>query len=164
MKKLILFASGLGLAGFALYRYFKIQADLLSQYEYKILGISVKKATPTELSFDIKMRFISKSNIEANVQRIYLDVIVEGKNVGYVTQVEPFIIPANAFSDITLAFSFNPQVVMKNIVEIVLNSASKKDMQFGVNGFAKIKSGFIGATIPIKYDTTIKQYFGLVKT
>lgn len=158
MKKTLLFIGGIGALGYALYKYFKIQTDLLKNFEYKIVGIKIKKITKTELPFDLKIRFISKSSIDAKVSRIYLDVFVEGSNVGYVSENKEFLIPSNGSSDIDLAFSFNPQVILKNLSNIILSGLGKKDLAFGLKGFANVKSGFISTTIPIDYQTTIKDY------
>ncbi len=158
VKKIILFVVGVGVLGFGLYRYFKSQAILLSDYTYEILSIKVKSLTKTQISFDLGFRFISKADISATVERLYLDVVAEGKNVGYIVEDKPFVIPANGYSDITLGFSFDPQLVLKNIVEILLNTTQKKDLNFAIKGYAKIKSGFVSTTIPIEYSTTIKQY------
>jgi hypothetical protein len=50
-----------------------------------------------------------------------------------------------------------------NIIEILLGGGTKKDFAFGLDGYAKVKSGLFSATLPIKYNTTIKEYFGLIK-
>jgi AAA+ superfamily predicted ATPase len=88
MKKGWIFAGiGVGLLGFGLYKYFQIQAKLLKDYEYKIIKIKPVKFTLAEATFEIVIRFISKSNIEATIKSLYLDVIVEGVNVGYIQSV-----------------------------------------------------------------------------
>jgi LEA14-like dessication related protein len=149
--------------GYALYRYVLLQSKLLQKYEYKIIGFKINKLKPTELSFNVKVRFTSKANIDAEIKKIYLDVYFEEKKVGYIIEEKPFIIPAKGSSDIELNYTFNPQYVVGNIIEILLGGAGKKDFNFGLEGYAKVKSGLIGATVPIKYKTTIKEYFGLIK-
>lgn len=156
--KPILFGAGVLGVGFALYRYFKMQSDLLKNYEYKIVGIKPIKVTLTELTFQITIRFISKSSIEATVKSIYLDIEVEGKNVGYVTEVKPFVIPANGSSDIPLTISFSPKSVFGNVVGILLNSSRQKDLNFKLSGNVEVKSGFVKTTIPISYADKVSAY------
>jgi len=164
MKKLLLALGGLGLLGTGLYLYLKKQSDLLSQFDYKIAGVKIKRITLVELSFDVILLFTNKSAIEAKVNRIYVDLFLEGKNVGYVTQSASFIIPANGSSNIPLSVSINPQSVLLNITDILLGTASKKDMNFSMKGFANIKSGFVSITMPIEYQTSLKEYLKGVPT
>jgi tRNA A-37 threonylcarbamoyl transferase component Bud32 len=46
----------------------------------------------------------------------------------------------------------------KNIIDFTLNIGKNKDVRFKMDGFASIKSGFISTTLPIKYETTLKEY------
>jgi hypothetical protein len=62
----------------------------------------------------------------------------------------------------------NPKIFVKNgIVEAgllgedALGVKKNKDINVNLNGFANVKSGFISTTLPIKYSTTIKEYFGI---
>lgn len=164
MKKALLYLGGISVLGYGLYKYFKTQSEILMNYDFKILGITVKKITLANLSMDLKIRFISKSDIEAKVNNIYLDLYLEDKNVGYIKEENPFIIPANGSSDITLFISINPQYVLKNITDILLGVGKSRDIKFKVDGFASIKSGFFKATLPIKYETSLKEYLKVIPT
>lgn len=158
MKKALLIIGGLGVLGFGVYKYFKIQADLLSKYEWKIAGIKILKFNLSELAMQLTIRFTSKADLEAKIENIYLDLFLEGKNVGFVTETKPFIIPANGSSDVNLSVSINPQVVLKNITDIVLGVSKDKDIKFAIKGNAKIKSGLFSATLPIAVETSLKEY------
>lgn len=160
MKKglIALLVVTLGAVGYATYYYFQKQSQILMDYEYKIIGFKIKKFSINEIALDIQIRFISKSKIEANVKELYLDIYLEDTKVGYVTENKGFVIPANGFSDIPLAFSFNPQLVLKNIVSLVIAGSQKKDLAFSIDGYANIQSGFISTTLPIKYSSTLKAY------
>lgn len=164
MKKALLYIGGLGLLGFGLYKYFKTQADLLSKYEWKIAGIKILKFNLTSLVLNLKIRFTSKADLEAKIERIYLDLFLEGKNVGFVTESKSFIIPANGSSDVDLSVSINPQAVFKNITDIVLGVSKNKDIKLGINGYAKIKSGIFSATLPIVVETSLKEYLKNIPT
>ena len=165
MKKALLIFGGLSLLGYGLYRYFKIQTNLLLDYKWKIAGFKVVRFSLTDISIDLSILFTSKADIEAKINKIYLDLFVEGKNVGFVSEVKSFIIPAKGSTTIPLFISINPQSIFKNLFDVSLGIAKSKDLRFKLDGYANVKSGFISTTLPIKYETTIKQYMsGLVPT
>lgn len=165
MKKALLIFGGLSLLGYGLYRYFKIQTNLLLDYQWKIAGFKVVRFSLTDISIDLSILFTSKADIEAKINKIYLDLFVEGKNVGFVSEVKSFIIPAKGSTTIPLFISINPQSIFKNLFDVSLGIAKSKDLRFKLDGYANVKSGFISTTLPIKYETTIKQYMsGLVPT
>jgi hypothetical protein len=114
--------------------------------------------TANNIVFDTKYRFFNKSKIEAEVNKIFLKVIVEGVEIGYITENDKFIIPAQGSSDIDLQISANPQLVFKNILGIALGGFKKKDINFTMDGYANIRSGFISTTLPIKYSDVISAY------
>lgn len=157
--KPIAFGVGIAAVGYSLYKYFKLQADLLKNYEYKIVGVKPMKINLTELTVQLTIRFTSKSDIEATVQKIYFDIFAEGQNVGYVTEVKSFVLPAKGSSDIPIIISINPKKVLGNVVNVVLTGAKQKDLNFALDGYADIKSGFLKVTIPIKYQDKISAYF-----
>ena len=158
MKKILIFIGGAGLLGYALYRYFSVQSALLKDFKYKILSVKVGRVSNREISFDVKIRFISDSSISATIKKIYLDVFVEGMNVGYISNENEFYIPAKGFSDMSLSFSFNPQVLLKGVISLTLSAVQKKDISFALKGAANVSSGFISVTVPVNYETTIKEY------
>jgi LEA14-like dessication related protein len=161
MKKTLLYLAGFGLLGGALYMYFKKQAELLLQYKVDIVGVKFGKITANSVDMIISVKFTSIADLEAKVNKMYLDVAVEGANVGYVTNDKTFIIPAKGFSYIDLNITFNPKLILGNVVDIALGVKKNKDINVDLNGFANVSSGLLSTTIPIKYHTTIKEYFGI---
>jgi len=165
MKKVLLAVGGLSLLGFGLYKYFKTQADLLTKFTWKIQGFKIRKFSLQELAIDVTFLFTSVADLEAKIQKLYLDLYLEGKNVGYIMEEKEFIIPAKGSSSIPIFVSINPQAVFKNIIDFTLNIGKNKDVRFKMDGFASIKSGFISTTLPIKYETSLKEYLkGLTPT
>ena len=156
-KWLLLFGS-VGVLGFGLYRYFKTQASILKNFTWTIVGLKILNISLTELSFDVTFLFTSKADLEAKINKLYLDILLEGQNVGYITETKEFIIPANGSSKIPIHISINPQSIFKNIVNLLLITSKQKDVKFAFDGYANIKSGFISTTLPIKYENTLKQY------
>jgi len=161
MKKTLLYIGGFGLLGGGLYYYFKKQADLLLQYKVDIVGIKFGRISTNSVDMIISVKFTSIADLEAKVNKMYMDVAIEGANVGYVTNEKPFIVPAKGFSYIDLNITFNPKLILGNVVDIALGVKKNKDINVNLNGFANVTSGFISTTLPIKYSTTIKEYFGI---
>lgn len=159
MKKALLILGGLGLIGFAGYAYFKKQIKLLSDFRYKIVGFSIVQVSENVFSFTVKIRFISDSSIEATISKLYLDVLADGAQIGFITEIKEFIVPANGSTDIDLFFSVKPKGVLGNIIGILTGALKQKDIMLSFKGYAKISSGFISTTIPVDYTTGIKQYF-----
>jgi hypothetical protein len=164
MKKALLLLAGLGVLGTGVYLYFKKQMDLISKFTWKISGFKVNKISLTNMDINLNILFTSVADLEAKINRVYLDLFLEGKNVGYVTQTESFIIPSHGTSNIPINISINPQSILTNITNIVLGVTKNKDVKFSIKGFANVKSGFLSTTLPIEYETSLKEYLKKVPT
>lgn len=156
--KTILIISGVGVLGYLAYSYFQKQLGLLKNYDYKIIGVKIKKLSLTNVVFDVQTRFFNKSKIEATIEKLYLKINVEGSTIGYVTENKSFVIPSQGSSDIDLQISTSPQDVAKNILGIVFGGVKRKDIKFTLEGYANIRSGFVRTTLPIEYNDVASEY------
>lgn len=164
MKKALFILGGLGLLGFGVYKYFKTQVATLSNFTWKVTKFKIIKLSLSELSIDVNFLIRSDADLEAKVNKLYLDLYLQGKNVGFISEENGFVIPARGSADIPLHISISPQAILRNIIDVTLGSVKSKDVMFKLNGFANIKSGFISTTLPITYETSIKQYLSGVST
>lgn len=153
-----LWIAGIGGVAYAIYRFYSKQVKLAKDYDLSIVGVNLKTLSKNKAVFDIKTRFFNKSKIEVTVKKIYLDVYVEGNKIGYIQESKEFAIPAKGNSDIDLQISFNPQLLLKNAISILLGGVSKKDLNFTIDGYADIKSEFVRFTLPIKYSDNVSAY------
>lgn len=162
MKKIngLLVASGIGLIGYALYRYYKKQIEFIKNYEYKVTGLRVVSFQKDNIVLDVTTRITNNSNVEATVKEIYLDFFLNKVKVGNINEVKDIFIQANGFSDFSFRIAFNPQIVLGNIANIVTLSVGIKDVIFDLDGYVKIESGFIKTTIPFKYSNNLKSLIG----
>lgn len=161
MKKVIigLFAvGGIGLVAYGFYSYFKKQAGLLKDFQWKLLNFDLTKVSLTLVKGKVVIRFSSISDLEFIVEEFILKVYVNGQEAGYVNDVTQSLIPANGYSDIPIEFTINPQYLIKDIADIAAYTLKQKDAIITLNGYCSVKSGFVKATIPIKCNCSVQKY------
>jgi LEA14-like dessication related protein len=106
---------------------------------------------------EIDTRITNNSNVEAKVTEIYLDAYLNRVAVGNITEVKDIYVKANGSSDFSFKFSFNPKIVLGNLINIVTLSVGTKDVMFAINGYVRVESGFIKTTIPFEYENNLKS-------
>lgn len=148
---------GVGLFGYAIYKYFANQVSLLKEFGWKVLDFNITDIDLQVIKGNITFRFSSIADLELIVSQFYLDFEMNGKRVGYLEDLRTFIIPAKGYSDITFQYTLNPQYIIKDAVDIILFSTKNSDAVITFDGYAKVSSGFIKATIPVKCDCSVKN-------
>ena len=148
---------GLSMFGYGIYYYFKKQADLLKQFSYKIINLNFDTFELNLIKGTITFRFTSISDIELTVQDFLMKLYFNGEYVGYVEDVSAFLIPARGYNDIPFAFSINPQLIISDVTDIIAYAFQSKDGTITLDGYATVKSGFIKATLPIKFNCSVKN-------
>jgi LEA14-like dessication related protein len=156
--KAILVLSGLGIIGYTLYRYYTKQINFLRDITYQVVGVKIVNIAKDNVSLDITNRIYNASNVEATVTEMYLDFYLNNVLIGNVNEAKDLLILPLKTTDITYRFTFNPQLVIKNLVSVVTFAVSAKDMTFEARGYAKIKSGFVQTTIPFEYKNNLKSF------
>jgi len=156
--KAILIFSGLGVIGYALYRYYTKQIDFLKDITYQVVGFKIAKVSASSVSVDITNRIYNASNVEATVQELYLDFLLNNVRIGQVNEVKDIVIKPQQTTDVTYRFTFDPKLVISNIVSLITFSVAAKDMTFVAKGYAKVKSSFLQTTIPFEYKNTLKNF------
>jgi LEA14-like dessication related protein len=156
--KAILVFSGLGIIGYSLYRYYNKQITFLKDITYQVVGVKIVKIATDNISLDITNRIYNASNVEATVTEMYLDFYLNNVLIGNVNEAKDLVILPLKTTDVTYRFTFNPKLVVKNLVSVVTFAVSAKDMTFEARGYAKIKSGFVQTTIPFEYKNNLKSF------
>ena len=155
--KTIAVLGGLGIIGYALYRYYKIQAKFLEDITYKVLGVRVAKIPASAITLDITARIYNASNVEAVVKEMYLDLLVNDVKVGNVNEIKDIPILPQKSSDISFSITFNPQLIKKNVVDLITFTIAAKDMKYELRGYVKVKSGFLTTSLPFSYSNNLKS-------
>ena len=153
----LLVLSGVGIIGYAVYRYYTKQIDFLKDFTYKIIGIKAKSFKADNITLQINTRITNNSNVEAKVTEIFLDAYLNRVAVGNITEVKDIYVKSNGSSDFSFNFSFNPKIVLGNLINIVTLSVGTKDVIFSINGYVRVESGFIKTTIPFEYENNLKS-------
>jgi len=159
MKKgaIIALIGGISCIGYGLFHYFTVQKNLLTKFTYNILNVQFSNISLQNITANLLVRFTNSANFEVKVNKFYVDIYVNGVNVGYFVDSGVFTIVANGTSDIPITVSFNPTIVLTNITSIASISLNLNDITIGVHGFAQVSSSFVNITIPVDYDSTIKN-------
>lgn len=156
--KSLVILSGLGVIGYALYRYYSKQIDFLKDITYQVVGFKIAKVSANNVSVDITNRIYNASNVEATVSELYLDFLLNDVRIGQVNEVKDIVIKPQQTTDVTYRFTFDPKLVIKNVVDLITFSVAAKDMTFVAKGYAKVKSAFLKTTIPFEYKNTLKNF------
>lgn len=159
MKSLrpILIFSGIAIIGYSLYRYYLKQIDFLKDITYQVIGLKLISISQNQVSMDITTRIFNASNVEATVNEMYLDFLINGVKVGSVNETKNILILPSKTTDITFNFKFNPRVLGQNFLDIISLSVGAKDVMFQAKGYVKVKSSFISTSIPFEYSNNLKS-------
>jgi hypothetical protein len=147
---------GLGTFVYAFYAYANRQAKLLEDFTWKLMGVNFDSYSLQAVKGKVEILFTSKSDVEVQIQKFVMTFYFNGAEVGYIEDTTPFIIPARGTAPINFSFTLNPQLIFGNVTNIINYALQKEDASVSLRGFASIKSGFVSATLPITYDSTIK--------
>lgn len=155
--KPILFLSGVGIIGYALYRYYIKQIDFLRNITYQIKSIRIRSITENAVSVDVSALIYNASNVEAVVKEMYLDVFINDIKVANVNEVKDIKILPTQSSVVDFNFTFNPRRVAQNLVSLLLSTATSKNAKLNMDGYVKVKSSFIATTIPFAYENNLSN-------
>jgi LEA14-like dessication related protein len=155
--KPILALTGLSIIGYALYNYVVVQKNLLTQFTYRILNIKFTKISMTNISANLLIRFNNAADFEVKVKNFYVDFYVNGIYVGHFEDAGQFVISAHGSTDVPMFIQFDPSIIFTNIIDLVLISGDMNDVAIGVHGFASVATSIIQVTIPVDYDSSVKE-------
>ena len=156
--KTVSILAGLGIIGYAIYRYYMKQIDFLKDITYEVKGLKIKEFSKQKVSVDVTALIFNASNVEATVTQMYLDVYTNGVKVGNVNEIKDILIKPKQSTLIDFNFSFDPTIIAKNIVDLITISVSSKDIVINIKGYIRVKSGFLSTPLPFEYTTNLKSY------
>jgi len=152
-----LIIGGLGIIGYALYRYYQKQLNFLKNIQYSLKGFKIINVAKEAVTLEITQKIFNASNVEANVSEMYLDLYINQIKVGTIDESKDILLLPNKSTDVSYKLTFDPQLILKNVVNLVTLTIALKDMQIKAEGYVKVKSGFISTTIPFSYKNNLKS-------
>jgi LEA14-like dessication related protein len=154
----ILILSGAGMIGYALYSFYKNQIKFVKNIDYKINKIKILKLDRQLLSIELTFRLFNYSNIDAEVNEIFLDFFINDNKVGNIQESKNIIIKASGQTDVSFVFNIQPTLVFMNLASILNTTAAIKDAKIKAQGYVRVKSGFLSTTVPYEYNVTMREY------
>lgn len=154
-SRTILFFSGFGILVFGVGRYFYLQKKLLDQNDFKFKTLKINSVNKNTIDLNIVLELINNSDINAVCEAFYLEVFLDTEKIGVIQKEEPFQYPAKSSIDVDLSTIFQTGYIVSNAVDILFSLLSKKEIRLRIEGYAKIKSGFISATIPLNNEKVV---------
>lgn len=155
--KAALAVGGIGIIGYAIWRYYQAQIAFLKDITYQIVGMKFVSISQEAITIDITSRVFNSSNVEVTITEMYLDFYLNGITVGNVTEGKELVIMPQRSTDATIRLTFSPKLILSNIVSLITLSVAAKDMSYTAKGYVKMKSSFIRATLPFDYQGTVKE-------
>jgi LEA14-like dessication related protein len=155
--KTVSILAGLGLIGYAIYRYYLKQIDILKNITFKVQGIKIREFSKKKVSLDVSALIFNASNVEVTITQMYLDVYANGVKVGDINEIKDILIKPKQSTFISFNFSLDLSLIAKNIVDLITISVSSKDMIIDIKGYIKVKNGFLSTPVPFEYTTNLKK-------
>lgn len=158
LVKPLLIVGGVGLIAYAGYSYYTIQTNLLENSNYQITDITVEAVTLSTLQLNISVEFDNNSSINVTIQQLYLDIYLNGTNVGNVQQViQSSILPKSSttiplIANVSFSKSFD---TAKDTISGLLGLGGSKDVDIKAVGTASIKSGLVSTSVPLSFEKQI---------
>lgn len=161
LLKPLLFVGGGGLIAYAIYQYYLKQKKFIEQIKYKFVGLKIVEVSKENITLDITISLYNGSDIQATAKEMYLDVMLNDIVVGNINEVKDVVILSKKSTNFTYRFSFNPQIILKNIVDLISFSIQAKNLNFDVKGYVNIDFGIYKTTLPFTYHDNLKNILKL---
>jgi LEA14-like dessication related protein len=149
MKKVLLF-SGLGLAGFGFYRYFKYQVNQAVNYGYAIKNFKVLESDTESVKVELEIEIQNNSSFEVLIKSYDLKLKFKGKQFATSISTKEFkVLPNSAFSLTTIG-SINLKQSKVAVLPFVMDVIKRKPINIEISGFIKVK--FLGINSTLNFD------------
>ena len=154
--KTVALVGGLGIIGYALYRYYKKQIAILEELQYQIVTFKPVEIKPSKISFDVTVKAFNPSNIQVTITEMLLDVFLNGKPAGKVNEVKEIVLNPGQTTLVTFNFALDTSSLGESLVDLILKSIASRQLAIDLKGFIRAKSAFISTSMPFEYSKTIK--------
>jgi len=161
LLKPLLFVGGGSLLAYGLYQYYLAQKKFIEQIKYKFVGLKIVEFAKDNVTLDITVNLFNGSDVQATAKEMYLDVMINDVIVGNINEVKDVVILSKKSTNFTYRFSFNPQLILKNIVDLISFTIQAKNLNFVVKGYVNIDFGIYKTTLPFTFHDNLKNILKL---
>jgi len=159
MKKVFIAIGAIGL-GYGIYQYYVTQGAILYNYKYRILGVTIKKASLKEVELQIDIEVINDSAITATLTSYYFDIYLNGQKVAVVqnASLNQFLQKNGGTSYFPMIVKIDPkQFVSGNVLSGLLQSVKNSTIE--QRGYFGFKKGILKFNkIPFYYTYKVKDF------
>jgi len=159
MKKVFIAIGAIGL-GYGIYQYYVTQGAILYNYKYRILGVTIKKASLKEVELQIDIEVINDSAITATLTSYYFDIYLNGQKVAVVqnASLNQFLQKNGGTSYFPMIVKIDPkQFVSGNVLSGLLQSVKNSTIE--QRGYFGFKKGILKFNkIPFNYTYKVKDF------
>jgi LEA14-like dessication related protein len=159
MKKVFIAIGAIGL-GYGIYQYYMTQGAILYNYKYRIIGVTIKKASLKEVELQIDVEVINDSAISATLSSYYFDIYLNGEQVAVVQNatLDQFLQKNGGTSYFPMKVTIDPaKFLTGNVVSGLLESVKNSTIE--QRGYFGFKKGLLRFNkIPFNYTYKVKDF------
>lgn len=165
MKKILLL-SGIGLAGFGLYRYFKSQIELALQYDYNIKNFKILGTDGDNINLSVDFDISNNSNFEITLLSYDLGFYFKGVPFGSAVLDTPIVIVPNSRFTVSTKGSLSMTAVKISAISLASDILKRQPIDIEIEGNVKVKFLGIKSTLvfnkeKFRYSADVLKDFNL---
>lgn len=153
MKKVLLF-SGLALAGFGLYRYFRYQIQMALNYDYSLKDFQIISQEGNLINVSAVFSITNKSSFQVEIKSYYLQLYFKDLPFASTESTESITIQPNSTFDVTGTGQIDIEKSKVAILPFIKDVLDRKPIDLAVSGTIHIV--FLGIPTSLNFD---KQKF-----
>lgn len=152
----LLILTGITIAGYGLYRYFKYQVDSALDYDYSLKDLHVGQVVGNNVTLDVTMSITNKSNFEVTLSQYDIDLYF--KDIKFVNTKSniPIVINPNSSFEFKASGVLDITKVKISIVPFLQDVLQRKPIDLQISGFLKIT--FLNIPTTIEFDKQTVNY------
>lgn len=152
----LLILGGVGLIGFALYRYFKSQVDLALQYDYNIKNFNIVSVEGDKVNVAVDFDIVNKSNFEIILNSYELEFYFKDVPFGTSISTAPIKVLPNSKFTVKATGTIDASAVKVSALSLASDIWTRKPINIQLKGNIKIK--FLGISTTINLDKENFEY------
>ena len=159
MKKVFIAIGAIGL-GYGLYQYYLTQGAILYNYKYKVVGVTITKASLKQVELEIDVEVVNNSAISATLTSYYFDIILNGEKVAVIQNatLDQYLEKDGGISYLPMKVVIDPAKFFKgNVLTGLLESVKNSTIE--QRGYFGFKKGLLRFNkIPFNYTYKVKDF------